>query len=64
MEEERIFINDGPVWTSAGMVAAVDLALAMFDRDLDPKAAKLVARHLVVNQRRTGGKTSIPYFLT
>jgi transcriptional regulator GlxA family with amidase domain len=64
MEEDRIFINDGPIWTSAGMVAAVDLALAMVDRDLGPKAAKLVARLLVINQRRMGGKTSIPYFLT
>ena len=56
MEEDRIFINDGPVWTSAGMVAAVDLALAMVDRDLGPKAAQLVARLLVINQRRMGGQ--------
>ncbi len=50
------FSNDGPVWTSAGMVAAVDLALAMVDRDLGPKAAQLVARLLVINQRRMGGQ--------
>ena len=56
MEEDRIFINDGPIWTSAGMTAAVDLALAMVDRDLGPKAAKLVARLLVMNQRRMGGQ--------
>src|SRR6266568_4913363 len=34
MEEDRIFINDGPIWTSAGMTAGVDLVLAMIDRDL------------------------------
>ena len=56
MEEDRIFINDGPIWTSAGMTAAVDLALAMIDKDLGPKAAKLVARLLVMNQRRMGGQ--------
>jgi transcriptional regulator GlxA family with amidase domain len=56
MEEDRIFINDGPIWTSAGMTAAVDLALAMLDRDLGPKAAKLVARLLVIEQRRMGGQ--------
>lgn len=56
MEEDRIFINDGPIWTSAGMTAAVDLALAMVERDLGPVVAKLVARLLVVDQRRRGGQ--------
>lgn len=55
MEEDRIFINDGPIWTSAGMTAGIDLALAMVDRDLGPKAAKLVARLLVIT-RRMGGQ--------
>jgi len=57
LEEDRIFINDGPIWTSAGMTAGIDLALAMVDRDLGSKAAKQVARLLVVNQRRMGGQT-------
>jgi transcriptional regulator GlxA family with amidase domain len=56
MEEDRIYINDGPIWTSAGMTAAVDLVLAMVDSDLGPKAAKEVARLLVMNQRRMGGQ--------
>ncbi|WP_250456174.1 helix-turn-helix domain-containing protein [Caballeronia sp. ATUFL_M2_KS44] len=55
-EEDRIFINDGTVWTSAGMTAGIDLALALLDRDLGPDAAKLVARILVMNQRRLGGQ--------
>ncbi|GJH08074.1 DJ-1/PfpI family protein [Caballeronia novacaledonica] len=55
-EEDRIFINDGPIWTSAGMTAGIDLALALLDNDLGPDAAKLVARLLVMNQRRLGGQ--------
>ncbi|REG48731.1 AraC family transcriptional regulator with amidase-like domain [Paraburkholderia sp. BL6669N2] len=55
-EEDRIFINDGPIWTSAGMTAGIDLALALLDSDLGPDAAKMVARLLVMNQRRLGGQ--------
>jgi transcriptional regulator GlxA family with amidase domain len=55
-EEDRIFINDGPVWTSAGMTAGIDLVLALIDNDLGPDAAKMVARLLVMNQRRMGGQ--------
>jgi transcriptional regulator GlxA family with amidase domain len=55
-EEDRIFINDGPIWTSAGMTAGIDLALALLDNDLGADAAKLVARLLVMNQRRLGGQ--------
>ncbi len=55
-EEDRIYINDGPVWTSAGMTAGIDLVLALIDNDLGPEAAKMVARLLVMNQRRMGGQ--------
>jgi transcriptional regulator GlxA family with amidase domain len=55
-EEDRIYINDGPVWTSAGMTAGIDLVLALIDNDLGPEAAKMVARILVMNQRRMGGQ--------
>jgi transcriptional regulator GlxA family with amidase domain len=55
-DADRIFINDGPVWTSAGMTAGIDLALALLDNDLGPEAAKLVAKLLVMNQRRLGGQ--------
>ncbi|WP_342052709.1 MULTISPECIES: GlxA family transcriptional regulator [unclassified Cupriavidus] len=55
-EEDRIFINDGAVWTSAGMTAGIDLALALLDNDLGGDVAKLVARLLVMNQRRLGGQ--------
>ncbi len=55
-EEDRIFVNDGPIWTSAGMTAGIDLALALLENDLGPDAAKMVARLLVMNQRRLGGQ--------
>jgi transcriptional regulator GlxA family with amidase domain len=56
MEEDRIYINDGPIWTSAGMSAGIDLVLAMIDQDLGPDFAKAVAKLLVINQRRIGGQ--------
>ena len=55
-EEDRIFINQGPIWTSAGMTAGIDLVLALIDNDLGADAAKTVARLLVMNQRRLGGQ--------
>jgi transcriptional regulator GlxA family with amidase domain len=55
-EEDRIFINDGPIWTSAGMTAGIDLVLALVDKDLGPEIAKTVARLLVMSQRRMGGQ--------
>jgi transcriptional regulator GlxA family with amidase domain len=55
-EEDRIVINDGPIWTSAGMTAGIDLVLALIDNDLGPKTAKMVARLLVMHQRRLGGQ--------
>lgn len=56
LEEDRIFISDGPIWTSAGMTAGFDLVLAMLDEDVGPAAAKEVARLLVMSQRRMGGQ--------
>jgi transcriptional regulator GlxA family with amidase domain len=55
-EEDRIYVNDGPFWTSAGMTAGIDLVLAMIDNDLGPEAARTVAKLLVMNQRRMGGQ--------
>ncbi|MCE4544009.1 MULTISPECIES: GlxA family transcriptional regulator [unclassified Caballeronia] len=55
-QEDRIFVNDGPIWTSAGMTAGIDLALALLDNDLGADVAKMVARLLVMNQRRLGGQ--------
>jgi len=62
-EEDRIYINDGPIWTSAGMTAGIDLILALIDNDLGPDTAKMVARLLVMNQRRLGGQKQHSAFL-
>jgi transcriptional regulator GlxA family with amidase domain len=57
MEEDRIFIIDGPVWTSAGATAGLDLALAMVEKDLGADAARSVAKKLVMHHRRAGGQS-------
>jgi transcriptional regulator GlxA family with amidase domain len=57
MEEDRIFIIDGSIWTSAGMSAGVDLALGMVEKDLGPELARSVAQKLVVYHRRAGGQS-------
>jgi transcriptional regulator GlxA family with amidase domain len=63
VEEDRIFIIDGPVWTSAGMTAGIDLVLAMIEQDLGVEVARAVARQLVVYHRRTGGQSQFSALL-
>ena len=63
MEEDRIFIADGPLWTSAGMSAGLDLALAMVEKDLGVEIARAVARTLVVYHRRAGGQSQFSTLL-
>lgn len=57
LEDDRIYIVDGPIWTSAGMTAALDLAVAMVEADLGTSVAAAVARKLVMPQRRAGGQS-------
>ncbi|UVK95717.1 GlxA family transcriptional regulator [Pseudomonas atacamensis] len=57
VEDDRIFIIDGPVWTSAGMTAGVDMALGMVEKDLGSEIARSVAHRLVMHQRRSGGQS-------
>jgi transcriptional regulator GlxA family with amidase domain len=63
VEEDRIFINDGPVWTSAGMTAGIDLALALVERDLGADVSRAAARTLVVYHRRAGGQSQFSALL-
>ena len=56
VDAEPIFVRDGPVATSAGVTAGIDLALALVEEDLGRETALLVARHLVVFLRRPGGQ--------
>jgi transcriptional regulator GlxA family with amidase domain len=63
VDEDRIFIIDGPVWTSAGMTAGIDLALAMIEQDLGADVARVVTRKLVVYHRRAGGQSQFSALL-
>lgn len=63
VEEDRIFIADGPIWTSAGMTAGIDLALALVEEDLGIEAARQVARKMVVYHRRSGGQSQFSTLL-
>lgn len=63
MEEDRIYIQDGPVWTSAGMTAGIDLALALIEQDLGAELASSVAKKLVVYHRRAGGQSQFSALL-
>ena len=49
-------MQDGDVWTSAGVTAGIDLALALVEQDLGRPIALAVARHLVVFLKRPGGQ--------
>jgi transcriptional regulator GlxA family with amidase domain len=57
VDPEPIYLRDGPVWTSAGVTAGMDLALAMVEEDLDRDAALTIARHLVLFLRRPGNQS-------
>jgi len=63
VEEDRIFTIDGPIWTSAGMSAAIDLALALVEKDLGAEIARVVAKILVVYHRRAGGQSQFSTLL-
>ncbi len=54
---DRIYVRDGKFWTSAGITAGIDLALALVEDDLGEDVARRAARELVVHQRRAGGQS-------
>jgi transcriptional regulator GlxA family with amidase domain len=56
VESDPIFVRDGNVYTSAGVSAGIDLALALVEEDLGSSAALAVARELVLFIRRPGGQ--------
>jgi transcriptional regulator GlxA family with amidase domain len=57
LDADRIFIRDGDVWTSGGITAGIDLALALIEDDLGCEVARRTAQQLVVHQRRPGGQS-------
>lgn len=56
-EGERIFVKDGHLYTSGGVCAGIDLALALVAEDLGPSVALTVAREMVVQSVRAGPQT-------
>jgi len=56
VDPEPIFIQDGAIWTSAGITAGIDLSLALIQDDLGHDLAMRIARQLVVFLKRPGGQ--------
>jgi transcriptional regulator GlxA family with amidase domain len=57
VDPEPIFVQDGGIWTSAGVTAGMDLALALVEEDLGRDVALTIARHLVLFLRRPGNQS-------
>jgi transcriptional regulator GlxA family with amidase domain len=57
VETDPIFVREGNIWTSAGVTAGIDLALALVEEDLGRSLALDVARELVVFLKRPGGQS-------
>jgi transcriptional regulator GlxA family with amidase domain len=64
VDPDPIFLRDGPIWTSAGVTAGMDLALGLVEDDLDREAALVIARHLVLFLRRPGNQSQFSATLT
>ena len=63
VDADRIFIREDDVWTSAGITAGIDLALAMIEEDCGIEISKAIARDLVVYHRRSGGQSQFSVML-
>ena len=57
VDADPIYIHDGNLWSSAGVTAGIDLALALVEHDHDAEVAQVVARWLVMFLRRPGGQS-------
>jgi transcriptional regulator GlxA family with amidase domain len=63
LEPDRIFVRDGNIWSSAGITAGIDLALAMVAEDFGDEVAQKTARQLVLYHRRSGGQSQFSSLL-
>lgn len=54
LDADAIFVEDGPLWTSAGVTTGIDMTLAMVERDHGANIARAVAQRLVLSVRRPG----------
>lgn len=64
VDADAIFVQDGSLWTSAGVTAAIDLALAFVEQDFGRDLALAVARDLVIYLKRPGGQSQFSAALT
>lgn len=63
VEPDRIYVKDGSIWSSAGITAGIDLALALIAEDLGETIARRTAKQLVVYYRRPGGQSQFSELL-
>jgi transcriptional regulator GlxA family with amidase domain len=63
LEPDQIYVRDGNIWSSAGITAGIDLALAMAAEDFGEEVAKSTARQLVVYHHRSGGQSQFSSLL-
>jgi transcriptional regulator GlxA family with amidase domain len=63
LEADRIYVQDGNIWSSAGITAGIDLALAMIADEFGEEIAQATARQLVVYHRRSGGQSQFSALL-
>jgi transcriptional regulator GlxA family with amidase domain len=63
LEPDRIYVRDGDIWSSAGITAGIDLAMAMVAEDHGEAVAQSTARQLVLYHRRSGGQSQFSQLL-
>jgi transcriptional regulator GlxA family with amidase domain len=63
LEPDQIFVRDGDIWSSAGISAGIDLALALAAEDYGDEVAQQTARQLVLYHRRSGGQSQFSSLL-
>ena len=63
LEPDQIYVRDGRIWSSAGISAGIDLALALVAEDFGEKIAQAAARQLVLYHRRSGGQSQFSSLL-
>jgi transcriptional regulator GlxA family with amidase domain len=63
LEADQIYVRDGNIWSSAGISAGIDLALAMAEEDFGATIVEKTARQLVLYHRRSGGQSQFSSLL-
>lgn len=63
VDAEALFVDDGPIWTSAGVSTGIDMTLALVERDLGRAIASQIARRLVLQMRRPGHQSQFSALL-